>query len=258
MTDFCCTMGKGYNNYMCKKFFHPTNFENIKRKWMAEQKEEFDSKREQERLTQYRREQEILENRVLLGDEKARLGLAWMYDQPAVMEPEKETDRNEAKFEWQRKYNAPRESYCKNSSDVTDQPFGIEVRNVRCMRCKQWGHLNTDRTCPLYGQSFTQEPTAGTLRSLDRAKSNLRKEGLAFKKSAESTGLNAIVYKAKRAVSSSHGLDPEAVEHELTVEFLRSLSEKQREKLLKKLSKLSREDKGLSSKKHKKKKHSHH
>ncbi len=80
-------MGKGYNNYMCKKFFHPTNFDNIKRKWMAEQKEEFDSKKEQERLTQYRREQEELENRVLLGDEKARLGLAWMYDQPAVMEP---------------------------------------------------------------------------------------------------------------------------------------------------------------------------
>ncbi|VDM15572.1 unnamed protein product [Hydatigera taeniaeformis] len=252
-------MGKGYNNYMCKKFFHPTNFENIKRKWMAEQKEEFDSKREQERLTQYRREQEILENRVLLGDEKARLGLAWMYDQPAVMEPEKEADRNDAKFEWQRKYNAPRESYCKNSSDVTDQPFGIEVRNVRCMRCKQWGHLNTDRTCPLYGQSFTQEPTAGTLRSLDRAKSNLRKEGLAFKKSAESTGLNAIVYKAKCAISSSRGLDPEAVEHELTVEFLRSLSEKQRERLLKKLSKLSQDDGTFSSKKHKKKrKHSHH
>lgn len=79
-------MGKGYNNYMCKKFFHPTNFDNIKRKWMAEQKEEFDNKKEQERLTQYRREQEVLENRVLLGDEKARLGLAWMYDQPAIME----------------------------------------------------------------------------------------------------------------------------------------------------------------------------
>lgn len=242
---------------MCKKFFHPTNFENIKRKWMAEQKEEFDSKREQERLIQYQREQEVLENRVLLGDEKAKLGLAWMYDQPAVMEPEKETDKGEVKFEWQRKYNAPRESYCKNSADVTDQPFGIEVRNVRCMRCKQWGHLNTDRTCPLFGKSFTQEPTNGTLRSLDSAKSNLRKEGLAFKKSAEATGLNAIVYKAKRAVSNSQDLDPEAVEHELTVEFLKSLTEKQREKLLKKLNELPRDTKDASEKKHKKEKSRH-
>lgn len=71
---------------MCKKFFHPTNFENIKRKWMAEQANEYDTKREAEKLDQYRREQETLENRVLLGDEKARLGLAWMYDQPAMMD----------------------------------------------------------------------------------------------------------------------------------------------------------------------------
>ncbi|KAM7532581.1 hypothetical protein Aperf_G00000131587 [Anoplocephala perfoliata] len=250
-------MGKGYNNYMCKKFFHPTNFDNIKRKWMAEQKEEFDSKREQERLVQYQREQEVLENRVLLGDEKARLGLAWMYDQPAVMEPDKEsTDKSEVKFEWQRKYNAPRETYCKNSTDVTDQPFGIEVRNVRCMRCKQWGHLNTDRTCPLYGKSFTQEPAGGTLRSLDKAKSGLRKEGLAFKKSAETSGLNEVVYRAKCAVSMNKDIDPEVMEHELTVEFLKSLSERQREKLLKKLSRLSKgvEGSSSSSRKHKKEK----
>ncbi len=71
---------------MCKKFFHPTNFENIKRKWMAEQEDEFANKKEQEKLTQYRREQEVLENRVLLGDEKAKLGLAWVYDQPAMLE----------------------------------------------------------------------------------------------------------------------------------------------------------------------------
>lgn len=53
---------------------------------MAEQANEYDTKKELEKLNQYRREQETLENRVLLGDEKARLGLAWMYDQPALME----------------------------------------------------------------------------------------------------------------------------------------------------------------------------
>lgn len=130
------------------------------------------------------------------------------------------------------------------------------------MRCKQWGHLNTDSLCPMYGKSFTQEPTTGNLRSLDTAKSNLKKEGLAFKKSTEATGFNDILYKAKRAVSNSKGLNPEAVEHDLTVEFLRSLSERQREKLLQRLSKLPKDsEKGSSSPSkehtHRKKRHSH-
>nr|CDS26768.1 hypothetical protein HmN_000694200 [Hymenolepis microstoma] len=39
----------------------------------------------------------------------------------------------------------------------------------------------------------------------------------------------------KQVASNSTDIDPRVVEHELTVEFLKSLSERQREKLLKKL-----------------------
>ena len=92
-----------------------------------------------------------------------------MYDQPASLKKDDYEligeKKQEFKFEWQK--NAPREKYLKDDTSVqSDQPFGIAVKNVRCLKCKQWGHMNTDKECALYGQSSSLAPTTFKVRFL--------------------------------------------------------------------------------------------
>jgi CBF1 interacting corepressor len=44
--------------------------------------------------------------------------------------------------------NAPVESYAKSMKNISFQPVGKVIRNVQCLRCKQWGHEIGDRECP--------------------------------------------------------------------------------------------------------------
>ncbi|XP_057322717.1 corepressor interacting with RBPJ 1 [Microplitis mediator] len=251
-------MGKGFNNYMCKKFFHPASRDNLKRVWMAEQQADAYKKKQEELRVQYEKEQDLHNNKALLSKEsKDKLSVNFMYEPPpgAKKEREKEDNEPEYKFEWQRKYNAPRESYCKGDSEIRDQPFGIQVRNVRCIKCHKWGHINTDKECPMYSQAMSvvlsnqekqESPDALTLIQ------QMRDDGLALKKSAMTAQQHLrIPQHEDEMVSGDEEMSEEA--------FFNSLTKKEKKRLIRKLEKMEKkrvkkEAKKRKSKKEKKKK----
>lgn len=252
-------MGKGYNNFMSKKPFHPASKDNIKRVWMAEQRSIDEKKKEDDMRLQYEKEQDLYNNRLLVAgsDSKDKLSLNFMYEAPAGLKrPEKEIENPaepEFKFEWQR--NAPRESFAKNNMDIRDQPFGIQVRNVRCLKCHKWGHVNTDRECPLFNagslvepqqpqsepakpKDGSDKPPQGKSDQTELIRNMKDEQGLALKKSLYGS------YGAKRSDGDESNQQMLSVK-DPEVAFLASLTPRDKKKLLKKLQKLTNAQRGI-------------
>jgi CBF1 interacting corepressor len=113
-------------------------------------------------------------------------------------------------------------SYCKGDSEIQDQPFGIQVRNVRCIKCHKWGHINTDRECPLFAQAMsrTEDAEVSDAFSLVTA---MRDDGLAMK-------ANALAAQTHLPVRATNLVESDDEEDRKS--FLKGLSTKQKQKLL--------------------------
>ena len=254
-------MGKGFNNYMCKKCFHPASRDNLKRVWMAEQRTDAEKKKQDDLRQQYDREQEVYNNKALLSKEsREKVSLNFMYEAPPGAkkdEKDKDDDNGEPqyKFEWQRTWGtAPRESWAKGDDNVKDQPFGIQVRNVRCVKCHKYGHINTDKECPMYGKAVDSEAPVGTLDS-KRLIEEMKEDGMQMR---WGLGTGTVWDLQDDPRIRKYDMLPDHQDQRKSkskdpMDALKNMSKEEKLKLLKKLDKMDRRSEKKKSKKNKKK-----
>ncbi|EEY65152.1 uncharacterized protein PITG_16347 [Phytophthora infestans T30-4] len=132
--------------------------------------------------------------------------------------------------------DAPVEGKYTETIKVNFNPLGLRLRNVRCIRCGEWGHQSGDRECKLRDQNpndATRQKWEDPVTEINKLK--LAKQNLVLRRGALPLEMQEATSQEFEILQSDDE-DVEAAEDAI----LATLSMRQKKKLLKKLKKQSR------------------
>ena len=156
-------------SFLGKKSFHPSNPQNLRKLFSAEEKKAQEERKKEELLREHEQEEtrkhaaNLLREATGGGGERVKeapASTAFMYQPPPGMrEAQQKRQREDAQKtraeQDAEKFaileNAPRQGAHTLDLDVHHQPFGVLLKNVKCKRCGEWGHAAGERECKLRG-----------------------------------------------------------------------------------------------------------
>ena len=124
----------------------------------------------------------------------------------------------------------------------------LQVCEAKCIKCGKFGHMNTDKRCPLYGKAVDYDAPVQNI-DQERLIQEMKAEGLAMRWSA--WDMNKATNNANHQLVEEERQKP-AVDR---AELLKNMSKEEKRALLKKLEKMEKKKKKKAKKEKKKKRH---
>lgn len=192
-------MGKGFNNFMSKKAFHPGSYQNQKRIHEAEARAEAKRKHDEETLAQYQKEQELFNQKSLVSKEsKEKLSLNFMYDAPPGVE--KANDKKSGKSEWKGSGTASEghyEAIKLEKASIKGETSGITLEWKRDRPVKNSAQAKRGQESEDRGEKAKSEPVIDLKPKLETLATDQHKPSTS-RRSPETSSANAKRVKRER------------------------------------------------------------
>lgn len=205
-------------SFLGQKSFHPSNPQNLRKLFQAEEKKAQEAKKAEELKRQWEEEETRRHSRSLLekgAPAEAPSSTAFMYQLPPGLKEAQERQKaktaaaaarmdaaaaaassssgggkdapqqTQAERDAERfaiLQNAPREWGSEQMDVKGHRPLGMLVRNVKCKRCGEWGHSAGDRECKMRNELTANDAAAKQMHDpLQRASAGAEAAGGALR-----------------------------------------------------------------------------